>query len=145
VIQNQMPKGGIQDLVQQVITWASANGPAPNANLVENVVTLLQRAGKIQWEPPNERVLMAFSTEQLRLAADQIDAYRMLARAGADLSNSPNVVAVHGKKLGYIWWTSRDVLLAIDTNAVDLDWMTYPEFHAAYPEDGPFELDEDDD
>lgn len=135
-----MPRRGIQDLRDFVIKELRIEDPEFKGygNLIENVVTILHRNDRIQWKPPPDRQIMALTSEQLRFVADQIDAYEMLTKAGADMSQSPAIVSVHGTKIGYVWWTRSAVMLALDTDAKDMDWMPLSKFHELFPiDDGP--------
>lgn len=132
---NEMPKGGIQQLRDAVILDLTVNDhqvTEADENMVENVVTLLQRAGKIQWDKPPEQRFHVLSTEQLRKIADQIDAYRSLSRAGADLGGG-SLLSVNGKPMGHVRWTDRDVYLVIDTESTILPWNNLAQLERRYP------------
>lgn len=141
---DDMPRRGIQDLRDLVLKDLDISDPDYKGygNLVENVITVLQRHGKIEWKPPVGRLIMALTADQLRHAADQVDAYKMLTAAGADLSDTNALVSVHGVKIGYVWWTPGQVMLALDTDASDTNWMSSSQFYDLFPVDD-FELGDD--
>lgn len=144
---NDMPKRGIQDLRDELLMALDVKDPEFNGygNMIENVLTTLQRMGRILWQSfPEDRVL-AFTSDRLRAAADQLEAFQKLNDAGADLIDIPSPLSVHGDVMGQVWWTDPTPVLAISTAASNVDWLTKAEFYRAFPgDDSPYEGIDDD-
>lgn len=120
-----MPRGGIQKLRDFVVGELGITDPEFNGygNLIENVITVLQRTNKIQWVPPRQQQHLPITTSELRAIADQIEAYRKLADAGADLDGG-SAIRVRGNTFGHIAWTQSDAVFVVTSDADELCWHT---------------------
>lgn len=142
---NDMPRKGIQDLRDEIVNeLKNAEYPFADADnfLIENVITLLQRAGKILWKPLPQPRVMGFTSRLLRQMADQVDAYQMLMNAGADLARISASIEVDGEIFGRLWWSNAGPFLLVDTNALELSWMSRDTFFRCFPPLMALEVDE---
>lgn len=138
VTRNEMPKRGIQDLRDQVIGELNITDPKFNGygNLIENVLTVLQKAERIQWEPPRVEMFLVMSPAQLRAAADQLDAYQLLSRSGHDMEFG-SMIRIDGHPVGHFTFTRLAPLLVIGNEDSVLPWMTSAQLTQRYARDEP--------
>lgn len=58
-------------------------------------------------------VIIRLTSEQLRMLADQVDAYTALHHVGAEHPAPNTVLSVHGRKLAYLaWWEDEEAHMA---------------------------------
>lgn len=64
-------------------------------------------------EAGSSKVIIRFTSEQLRKIADQVDAFTALEEAGADHQAPNTVLTVDGLKVAYLhWWDSEEQYMA---------------------------------
>lgn len=129
--------GKIQMLRDEVLKTLDITDPSFNGygNLVENVITVLEKNDKIQWKPPPGPRTLVLTRTELEMMASQVVAFQMLDQAGAELEED-QPIRVHDRILGCLLWvtTPHEDTAVVRIGAADnsLSWMTDEDYRRTY-------------
>lgn len=142
--QNQVPKRGILNLRDEVIKQLEIADPEFNGygNMIENVITVLQRRGKLLWDRLPEPRIIEMTSAELRSLSQQVLLFHQLESISG--SAFPHqAIQFRRRTLGRLFYAPDQVRLVIETDDEEIDWHTAAQFDKLYPSP-PIEITDED-